>query len=436
MFKADPVPFGPFTKGVNNRLPSMALGRDQLRNAVNVDIDNSGHLHRRQGATSAVSGTAVRSAWSDGDTGCVYFADGTALKRFTPDGAPPYVATPVATVTAGANIVYERYLGQVFWSDGVLTGQIVGGVNQSWGVRPAVLAPALAQTTGNLYDGQYQATYTYVRANGEESGAPMTSQITISHHDRTQDGTAGIVISGIVASSDPTVNGINVYCTGANGTVPYRVGTLANANGSLTVQTIDTVAGQQLATQFFTPPPAGTDIFAHGSRIYVVSGNFLYYSERFAPGWFAPAANFLPFGAPIAVALPVKDGIYIATTAEAYFLSGIDPAGTEFRERMRMSRILPYGAVTGSGVVIRNGERVAWMGKRGLVVAEAGGSVKAVQEDEVAVELATHGVTGYREVNGMRQLVAILLDGQPSPMANKDFTAQEAGRLATVLPTE
>lgn len=436
MFKADPIPFGPFTKGVNNRLPDMALARNQLRNAVNIDIDNSGHLHRRQGAVNAVPGTSVRSVWAEGDTGFVYFADGTSLKRFTPNGMPPYVATVVAAVTAGAPVAYERYLGQVFWSDGQLTGQIVGGVNQSWGVAPAAAAPTLVQTTGNLYDGQYQATYTYVRTSGEESGAPMTSQITISHHDRTQDGTAGIVIGGIVASTDPTVVGINVYCTGANGTVPYRVGMLANAAGSLTVQAIDAAAGQQLATQFFTPPPAGSTIFAHGSRIYVVWGNFLYYSERFAPGWFAPASNFLPFGAPVAVALPVKDGIYVATSEETYFLSGIDPAATETRERMHATRVLTYGAVAGSGVVVRNGERVAWMGKRGLVIAEPGGNLKAVQEEDVAVELATRGVTGYRESNGIRQLIGVLFDGQVSPMVNKDFTAQEAKRLATVLPTE
>lgn len=436
MFRADPIPFGPFTKGVNNRLPDMALLRDQLRNAVNVDLDNSGHLHRRQGAVSAVAGATVRSAWAEGDSGYVYFADGTSLKRFTPDGTPPFAASVVATVTAGASLAYERYLGQVFWSDGKLTGQIVNGVNQAWGIAPAAAAPTLAQTTGGLYDGQYQATYTYVRASGEESGAPMTSEITISHSDRTQDGTAGIVIGGIVASTDPTVVGINVYCTGANGTVPYRVGTLPNAAGNLTVQAIDTVAGQQLATQFFTPPPAGIIIFAHGSRIYAVLGNFLFYSERFAPGWFAPASNFLPFGAPVAVALPVKDGIYVATSEETYFLSGIDPAGTEFRERMRMSRVLSYGAVQGSGVVVRNGERVAWMGKRGIVIAGPGGDLKAVQEEQVAVELATRGVTGYREVNGIRQLVAVLFDGQVSPMANRDFVAQEAKRLATVLPTE
>lgn len=429
MFKADPVPIGPFGKGVNNRLPSFALGRDQLRNGVNVDIDNAGHLHRRQGAVKAVAGTTVRSVWFDGEEGRGYFADGTALRSFETNGQPPYPATTIATVTAGAPIAYARRAGIVYWSDGVHTGQLVAGVNQAWGIQPALAAPALAEAVGNLFDGQYQVTYTYMRATGEQSGAPMTSQIDISHHDRSQDGTAGIVASGIVASSDPTVIGIVVYCTAANGAAPLRVGVLANVDGSMLITDIDPVAGEVLATQFFTPPPAGSIIFPHGSRMYVAAGNALYYSESFAPGWFGPAYNFLPFPAPIAVALPVEDGVFVATTEAHYFLPGMDP------DKMALKAMLPYGAVRGSGVTLLNSKRVAWMSRRGLIIGEPGGVATAVQEEQVAVELATQGVTGYREVNGIRQLVAILLDAQPSPMLNKDFVEQETRRVATQLPS-
>jgi hypothetical protein len=428
MFKADPTKIGPFTKGVNNRLPSSALGKDQLRNAVNVDIDNSGRLHRRAGAVKAVAGTSVRSVWFDGETGRGYFADGTALKSFAATGTAPYPAEQVATVTAGAPVAFARRADSVFWTDGILTGQLVGSSNRAWGIAVPPAAPTLVQAAGNLFDGQYQCTYTYVRANGEESGAPMTNQITISHSDRTQDGTAAIRATGIVASSDPTVVAINVYCTGANGTEPLRVATTANVSGQVLITDVNAEAGQTLATQFVRPPPAGSALFTHGARVYIVSGNVLYYSDRFAPGWFSPAFNFLPFPAPIAVALPVKNGVFVATTEATYFLPGMDP------EKMSLDVVLPYGALPGSGASILNDLTVAWIGRRGLVIGKQGGVVEPQQEDQVAIEQADAGVTGYREVNGMRQLVAVLRNAVPSPMANKDFTEQEARRVITQLP--
>lgn len=429
MFAADPVPFGPFTKGVNNRLPSFALGRDQLRNAVNVDIDSTGHLHRRQGAAKMVTAATARNLWFDGEDGPGYFADGAILKRFNPVGLGPYPTEDVAAVTAGAALAMVRHAGNVYWSDGVLTGQIVNGVNQSWGIAPPSNDPVLSQISGGLFDGYYQITYTYVRASGEESGAEIGAQIQISHTDRTQDGTAGIQVTGIVASADPTVAAIKVYCSATNGTVLFRVATLTNANGSLNIPYVDEIAGETLSTQFITQPPAGSILASHGSRIYVASNNFLYYSERFAPGWFSRAFGFLPFPDPITIVLPVADGMFVHTTKAHYFLQGMDP------DSQQISPLLPYGALAGSGVTIRNDvSSVAWVTPRGIVIGGQGGKVKAVQEEQVAVELAAGGILGYREMNGMRQLVSVLTGAQSSGMAHKDYTEQEARRVATILP--
>lgn len=430
-FKVDPTPLGPFTKGVNTRLPDSALTDKQLRNGVNVDIDDTGRVHRRKGATKVIAGTSVRSVWADGDAGPVYYADGTQLRRFTPDGAPPHDNILVATITAGATVVFERYLSDIFWTDGVLTGRIVDGTNQSWGLAtpPAAGVVLNAVAGGSLFDGQYQATYTYLRANGEESGAPLTNSVEIAN-PRNANGKAALLVTGIIASPDNTVIGINLYCTGANGAEPFQVAFLPNAPAIARITEIDSVAGKSLTTQFYQPAPPGTQLVSLGPRLYVASGRFLFYSEPFAPAWFSPGYGYIPFADDIAVVLAVNDGLYVATTTETYFLDGMDPL------EMKLVRVLPYGAMRNSGAQIRNGVKVAWMGRHGVVIAEPNGVVKAVQEEEVAVELATRGVTGYREVNGMRQIVSILLDAAPSPRANKEYTAMEARRLATVLPTE
>ena len=429
MFKADPYPIGPFTKGMNNRLPSIALGADRLRNAVNVDIDSTGHLRRRQGSTKVVLGTSVRSVWFDGEDGPGYFADGTTLKSFNPVGAPPFQSNPIATVAAGSKIAFCHHAGSVYWTDGVHTGQIVNGFNQTWGIVPPGRTPVLVETSGNLNDGTYQVSYTYVRANGEESGASPSGSIELSHTQRYLNGTSGIsVVDGIYASPDPTVVAINVYCTAQNASVPMRVLTMPNlGGGDGSVFAADSFA-QELATQFITPPPPGAMLFSHGSRIWVVSGNFLFYSDAFAPGWFSPAFNFLPMPGPIGVALPVEDGLFVGTDREQYFLPGMDP------EKMSLKTVLPYGVVPGTGVTILNDKKVAWVTPRGIVIGSSGGAIKAVQEDEIALELATAGILGYRETNGLRHLVAVLTGTQPVGMAHKDFNEQEARRVATILP--
>lgn len=428
MFKADPYPIGPFVKGMNNRLPSIALGNDRLRNAVNVDIDSTGHLRRRQGAGKVVQGTAVRSIWFDGENGPGYFADGAALKTFNPVGLPPYQAFQIATVTAGGKIAFCQHAGSVFWTDGVTGGQIISGVNQTWGIAPPTSIPTLQETTGSLNDGTYQVTYTYVRANGEESGASIGAQITISHSNRHLDGTAGLNVGNIFASPDPSVTAINVYCTAPNATVPMRVLTMPNLGGGDGAVYVADSFAQALATQFFTQPPAGSIVFSHGARVWVVSGSFLFYSEAFAPGWFSPAFNFLPMPGPVGVALPVEDGVFVGTDQGQFFLPGMDP------EKMSIKKVLPYGVVPGTGVTVLNDKKVAWVTPRGIVIGTSGGVVKAVQEDEIAVELAAAGILGYREVNGLRHLVAILTGTQPVGMAHKDYNEQETRRQSTELP--
>ena len=46
---------GPWPAGINNRQPDHALPTGTLRNAVNADMDPSGHVRRRDGYTKVVA---------------------------------------------------------------------------------------------------------------------------------------------------------------------------------------------------------------------------------------------------------------------------------------------------------------------------------------------------------------------------------------------
>ena len=76
---------------------------------------------------------------------------------------------------------------------------------------------------------------------------------------------------------------------------------------------------------------------------------------------------------------------------------------------------------------------VYWYSPRGLVVADANGSAKNMQEDSVVTVSASAGAAMFREQDGLKQLVASLLNPGKSVAAASSFMDAEVIRKETIL---
>lgn len=424
MADKDLVALGPFTKGVNNRRVDHALGsagqfggvaNDMLRSAVNVEIDDTGRVSRREGYSVVYDPAEPLHSGFECPAG-VLFAEGRALKLLNPDTG--VVTLLRADLALGQPVAYVEVNGETYYSNGVVTGKVVNGAARQWGVELPSGLPSLSAISGALPAGVYQVAVTFENASGEESGSGLAVTVDLAENQ-------GIDIVDIPGPLGVEVAKVNVYCSAANGDVLFRIAQLQPGISSFKLL-VASFEGARLATQFLAPLPPGRVLASANGRIYSGYDNVVFYTEPLAYGLCRPSTNFLLFPAPVRVMAGVSDGLYVVAD-QTYFLSGSDPA--KFESRV----VLPYSGAFGSAAQIpTEPDAWVWYGDRGLVTARAGGQVKAVQEEQLALDPAVKGASLHVEQDGKRQIISLSAPASyASSAAAQGFVDMEIRRKGT-----
>jgi len=404
-----------FAKGMNNILADVELPADQLRNAVNVDVLDSGKLRRRAGKTQIASGRA-HSLWSNGSLALVFHAG--ALKQINPSLS----LTTLADNLADRPISYTEAGLDVYWSNGSDYGRISGGANQPWGVEVPTVAPALVASSGGaLPAGSYQGAVTFVTATGEESAASNVG---------ATDVTAGTLTITVPQPTEPQVTGIRLYLTAPNGElfcaiVEVAVGVLTYAVVGLPVY------GRELKTQFMARM-IPCDIIAHWrGHIFGASGNTLWHTEPYAFGLMRPAANYHQFPTDIRLVVPVTTGIYVVCDKTYWMGHQSHVTGGMGVQTVGVHEVAPYSAALRSSCSIPDSPDMMWFTDRGLVLARENGKLELLQIDNVFPGAYNNGAVFIREKDSIRQVVASVQNPHTgSELAAQDWMEAEIVRSA------
>lgn len=183
------------------------------------------------------------------------------------------------------------------------------------------------------------------------------------------------------------VNGDVFFSNGIN------KGSLAGAWGSAPVAWGD---------RTLDPMPAGQHICYGANRLYVATGNTVYYSVPFAAHLMDAASNFVQFPSRVTMLVAVPAGLFIGAD-KTYFAAGGLPA-----EMLSVAAKEP--PVEWSVSYDPDTETAAWMSPRGITIGTPGGEVQTPQEKEIAVSAADTGSSAFRERDGMRQIIGSLID--------------------------
>ena len=360
--------FEAFT-GLNNRLPSERMQPAELTQAVNVDIDDSGGVLTRQGYSQAISGQC-HSLWAQDDI-CLCVINGE-LNLIQQDLKP--VPLGVTGLLLGSPLSYARLNGVVYWTNGTQTGAVQNGVARSWGLAIPPL-PKANLVDGSLPPGTYGFVATYLRNDGQESGAGNIGTIVAPTGQ-----TYGIQWS-VQAPGDPTVMAIRIYMTVTNGEELYLaaeipVGTLtAEYTGDTSDLTVEAW------TLFKGPPPAGSQIAEFNGRILIAQGQYLWYTDPFSPELMRMDENFLGLNSDITLVAPVAEGVFVATQTQTLFLEGMDIAKSQQLPKAS------YGAIPGTlaytdGSLVGEGRFTStvalWATPQGIVAGGNQGFIKGV----------------------------------------------------------
>jgi hypothetical protein len=377
-------------KGIDNIQPNYDKTRDTLLGCVNTDIHDGGKLRRRRGYTSAKPAVGASSLWSHPKLAVGYYAAGGAIYSLTES----LVATAVVSGLNPANTVaFALVNGDVFWTDGAVSGRIVAGVNRGWGVETPSSAPTLAATTGALDKGTYQITTTFKNAQGEESAALNPQSMLLS-------ATGGISLTNLPRSIDGWATQTCIYATSANGDVLYKVATLPITDTSYILATYGSPTTQLKTVNLERMPAGGILAFANGV-LYVASGPYVFFSEPMRYGLHDARSGFYMYAEDVSVILAVQAGLYVC--ADRSYL--ISEPGTA---TPKQTELLPYGAVRGTGVYFPNLIDVGWFSPRGQVVVKNG--QVSVADTYFAPDKVATGVSFIKESEGLKQIITVAND--------------------------
>ena len=407
---------GPWPLGLNNVHSDYDLPAGALRDAVNVDLTLSGHARRRKGKTLRYSGEA-RSLWprdQAADTlygvtsaGLVYFTravSGTLTPTTIRSGVP--ISRPLAYLDYRSPLDRNR----VYYSNGLVTGMIVNRVHYPWGVeRPSGQPACAAAASGGLNAGTYQVAVTFLSTFSEESGTGECARVDVAAG-------GGITLSAIPQPADNSVTRVRLYCSDANGEIPYLHTILpVGTTGAVLARTLS--PGHALQTQFIRPPPPGDVLELHDGRIYIGSASVLYWTEALRPGGFKHT-NSVVLPSNITLLASTNAGLIVAAD-RTYLMPGGDPRA------MGLNEVLPYGAFRNSLLRDVRRERMYWLSTHGLCEATYDGQIRNLSEGRIVFRGGGKAAMLLREQNGIRQIIGSIEGGEPDPLVHEEFTQAE-----------
>jgi hypothetical protein len=389
-----PLRIGSFAPGVDNRLErsqlesvnAMRQRLQALSRGENIDIDDKGGIRRRSGFVPQTDEGAAHSLWGDGGADGYAVLDGD-LVRLVPQGWE--LAVSLVREGIGAHPVsFDRLAdARVVWTDGLRLGAIRAGEDGLLCAPPLTLEPDIHLALGMLAAGRYLVAVTRVEDGLE---GPATTPVQV-------DAPAG---SSLVVSGLPDTR-VRVYVSACNGADP-----LLQFDGIASEVLLPAVSedGIRCQTLRLACLPPGRIVREFRGRVLVAVGRYLCFSEPYAPGLYAPGQNFIPFPADITVVRPVEGGVFIVAD-QTYWT----PSLTEGP----MRAVLPYGAVPGSDSVRPDKKQAAWLSDRGLILADADGSLRNVQEDRLSLAGGVAGATVLREKNGATHVLTLRTGAAP-----------------------
>lgn len=381
-----------------HNVPTRKVPAVDLVEARNVDIDDSFAVARRGGQTLE-SASIAHSLWANADQSMCLFVEGTSLKRLMSVGGA--VVTLALGLTSGQRMAFVEVNDRIYFSNGAQTGVVDGSV-RSWGMA-ATEAPAVSAIAGLLGAGVYQAAYTHLRRDGQESGCALAAQITLA------DG-AGLRFTWNLPD-DADVDQVALYLSEPNGMVMYQAGVYPVA--ALAADVIGPSLALPLATQWLDAPPAGQCLALHNGRIFIGAGAFVFGTAAL-DFEHCDLRDYLALdGSAVRFLAGVTGGLFIGTAQAVYFASG------ERLESYTLRKVSTAPAVIGS-VVTANGavvtgnaelsphEVVLFTTAEGVFLGLPDGSVQNLTQERYRFAPGAEGAAVFREEATRHQYLLVL----------------------------
>lgn len=386
------IPFA----GINNVSKDEGLQRGGdspklfVRDAVNVDISDTGRIALRKDATQ-VSEHKFKNLWQSPLHKDVFATLDHQIVKINPvtweyEVLQSNIDDSFVCYEVVNNLIFVSTLNGIFSYNGTLFLPLTIE-------NPASPMLMSHQQGGRLGAGHYIVAIAYSR-NGIESGLSehVSCNLDIDGKGDQLQGSLNITLPYCL---DNTITHITIYMTDRNGAELKKYQTYPIATHQVSIDNIDSL-GRSAQFNTLSPMLSGKFMKYWQGRLLTADKNILRFSQAMAFHLHDERHDFVLMPQRITFVLPVDSGIWVGQVDHVVFLSGPEPKDMQFIKKTAHAPIpntaIEVDADTVGGDISQGGAKTAlWLSQNGYVLGTSTGQI---------VELHTGVLQGITAKNG------------------------------------
>ena len=364
-----PIPLYPLA-GIDNaskRDDALQVGgqarRLFLRDAVNVDISDTGRASMRPGLRK-VAALALASLWQSPLHKDVFAVEGGSWVKVDP---LTWSVEPLADIGPGPathlvlnNVVLAAGAAGIFQFDG-------RGAQRFTIDTPA--APMVSAASGSLVAGTYGVAIGWLRGAMESPLSAMT---------HCKVGQAGALAITLPLCLDPTVTGVRLYLTRTDGGELLRGEDYPIGTPYVEIPLLPKL-GAAPQFQHMEPMPTGKYFGQWRGRLVSARANVVRFSQALAYHVHDPRHDFVLMPQRVTFLQPVDSGIWVGQVDHVAFLAGTQPDELQLVRKTSKAPVpgsaLALDAETAGEIAAGGSAVVAWLADNGYALGTADGGV-------------------------------------------------------------
>ena len=335
----------------------------RLRDAVNVDVSQSGRISMRRTGKS-VSDIPYKSVWQSSLHGDVFGVVDLHLVRINVADWSYEILGEVRS----EKINYEIINNLVYLCDGFELYAFDGELLQKLTIDtpPPVLCEQ--REPGALKQGKYTVAITW-EVKGKESALSSLFSIDVGEHSSIE--------VMLPYCFDPTVDMVNVYCTSRDGTDLRKYDSFSITERLVNISNTESL-GRSIQFKNLSSMKAGKFLGYWQGRLITAERNIIRFSQALNFHLFDERYDYISMPQRITFMNPVDGGIWVGQVDHVVFLSGEQPQNLNFIKKTAQAPV-PFSAIyldnEDLAEIAQGGRVVTWLSQHGYVIGGPSGAL-------------------------------------------------------------
>lgn len=350
-----------------------------LRDAVNIDITDTGRLKLRQGA-ACITPLSFKNIWQSPLHKDVFATLETDFVKLDPKTWQPVVLAKIGHT----QLCYEVINNLVYIASElglwIYDGKSVRSLTID---TPAMPMLSMQSSGGSLKSGTYSVAISWLRDQQESAlSQVVTNQIEPLSVGRPDDHAFASMNIILPYCFDQSITRVRIYITDRNGGELLLHSDHPISTSSVTINSLD--LGMTARFKGLSPMPTGRYMKYWQGRLLTADKNILRFSEPMAYHLHDEKFGFVVLPQRITFILPVDGGIWVGQVTHVVFLTGNKPQDMFFQAKTTHAPV-PDSAIEidnndiGSDISQGGNTTALWLAENGYILGTASGQIIELQ---------------------------------------------------------